>query len=357
MRWARTLGSPPTRRRRWTRRERRVFFVAASTKSSGIESLMTTWLPDSGGLVARERRRRQLPEVGEETFAASMRAVTRASISEGTFDSTFRGPVRLWKFDEDLDRTAARNSAAQGEAAALSYKHITLDLGRADGLPRQAGRRISLGVIARVPVRSRGEGPRDGRPHTATSSGRRRICTPRQESRRQAELHGGHPRSRGKGLLVLAMLPVRAKSTRSAPPALRAHLRLDESATPQSSIRAPAIQLRSEPQRPFHHLGPSAFPPSPTANRRLFFISSAPRRGSARRSLRRRRRGEHHRRTTLRQQAPVSKTKVVACPYRRPLIRAGSRVIPPRIGLVEEIAQPRWRALAAEFTPLAAAAR
>ena len=124
-------------------------FVAAVDEIKRIESLMTTWRPDSEVSLVNAGAGKAPVKVGAETFAVIKEAVHTSEISEGTFDITFEVLHGLWKFDEDLDPHPPSDAQIKAKLPLLSYKHIKLDPAAQTVFLDKPGVRISLGGIAK----------------------------------------------------------------------------------------------------------------------------------------------------------------------------------------------------------------
>ena len=124
-------------------------FLAAVDEIKRIESLMTTWRPDSEVSLVNAGAGKAPVKVGAETFAVIKEAVHTSEISEGTFDITFEVLHGLWKFDEDLDPHPPSDAQIKAKLPLLSYKHIKLDPVAQTVFLDKPGVRISLGGIAK----------------------------------------------------------------------------------------------------------------------------------------------------------------------------------------------------------------
>ncbi|WP_394844980.1 FAD:protein FMN transferase [Pendulispora brunnea] len=127
-------------------------FDAATKEIQRLESLMTTWRPDSDLSrvnAAAGQKSESAVQVDPETFAVVKEAVHTSEISEGTFDITFESLHGLWKFDEDLDPHPPTDAQIKAKLPLVNYRHVHLDdRARTIALDTK-GVRISLGGIAK----------------------------------------------------------------------------------------------------------------------------------------------------------------------------------------------------------------
>jgi thiamine biosynthesis lipoprotein len=141
----------------------RAAFAAAVGEIKRIETLMTTWRPDSELSKVNLAAGIAPVNVSPETYDVIAESIHTSEISEGTFDITFESLHGLWKFDQDLDPHPPTEAEVKAKLPLLSYHHIRLDPG---GVGRDAagaspeavlptvfldkkGVRISLGGIAK----------------------------------------------------------------------------------------------------------------------------------------------------------------------------------------------------------------
>ena len=126
-------------------------FDDAIAEIQRIETLMTTWRPESEVSQINAAAGKAPVKVGAETFGVIKEALHTSEISEGTFDITFEVLHGLWKFDEDLDPhppTDAQIKAKLG-LGLLSYKHVKIDEAKSTVFLDKEGVKISLGGIAK----------------------------------------------------------------------------------------------------------------------------------------------------------------------------------------------------------------
>lgn len=124
-------------------------FDAATQEIKRIETLMTTWRPDSELSRVNAAAGEQAIEVSPETFTVVQEALHTSKISEGTFDITFESLHGLWKFDEDLDPHPPTDAAIRAKLPLVGYHHVHLDAGARTIKLDTKGVRISLGGIAK----------------------------------------------------------------------------------------------------------------------------------------------------------------------------------------------------------------
>jgi thiamine biosynthesis lipoprotein len=127
----------------------RAAFNAAGDEIRRVESLMTTWRPDSELSRVNAAAGREKVAVSEETYEVVAAAIHTSEISEGTFDITFESLHGLWKFDQDLDPHPPTAAAVKEKLPLVGYKHVHLDAAARTIYLDQAGTKISLGGIAK----------------------------------------------------------------------------------------------------------------------------------------------------------------------------------------------------------------
>lgn len=127
----------------------RATFDAALEEIKRIETLMTTWKPDSEVSKINLAAGKSAVTVGDETFAVIKESVHTSEISEGTFDITFHTLHGLWKFDEDLDPHPPTDKEIKKRLAFLGWRNIKLDDAKKSVMLTKPETQISLGGIAK----------------------------------------------------------------------------------------------------------------------------------------------------------------------------------------------------------------
>jgi len=124
-------------------------FDAAADEIRRIESLMTTWRPDSELSRVNGQSGREKVVVSPETFDVIDASLHTSEISQGTFDITFESLHGLWKFDQDLDPHPPTAAEVKAKLHLVGYHHVHLDPADHSVFLDQAGTKISLGGIAK----------------------------------------------------------------------------------------------------------------------------------------------------------------------------------------------------------------
>jgi FAD:protein FMN transferase len=124
-------------------------FDDAIVEIQRIETLMTTWRPDSEVSQINLAAGKAPVKVGAETLGVIKEALHTSEISEGTFDITFEVLHGLWKFDEDLDPHPPTDAQIKAKIGLLSYKHVKVDDAKSTVFLDREGVKISLGGIAK----------------------------------------------------------------------------------------------------------------------------------------------------------------------------------------------------------------
>jgi FAD:protein FMN transferase len=127
----------------------RAAFDAALVEIRRIESLMTTWKPDSEVSKINAAAGKSAVVIGDETFAVIKESVHTSEISEGTFDITFHTLHGLWKFDEDIDPHPPTDKEIKKRLAFLGWRNIKLDEAKKSVMLAKPETQISLGGIAK----------------------------------------------------------------------------------------------------------------------------------------------------------------------------------------------------------------
>ena len=121
-----------------------------SVEIKRVESLMTTWRPDSEISQINAAAGDHPVAIGEESFAVVKEALHTSEISQGTFDITFEGLHGLWKFDEDLDpHPPHRGGGEEATPARSATSTCTSTRRSARSSSTRRGWKISLGGIAK----------------------------------------------------------------------------------------------------------------------------------------------------------------------------------------------------------------
>ena len=124
-------------------------FEAAVAEIRRVETLMTTWRPDSELSRVNLAAGRNAVTVSQETFDVVKEAIHTSDISEGTFDITFESLHGLWKFDQDLDPHPPSEAAIKKLLPLVGYKKIKLDAAGPSIMITSVGTKMSLGGIAK----------------------------------------------------------------------------------------------------------------------------------------------------------------------------------------------------------------
>ncbi len=124
-------------------------FDAAIAEIERIESLMTTWRPDSELSRVNAAAGKGPIVVSPETFDVVREALHASEISGGAFDITFESLHGLWKFDEDLDPHPPTEAQIRSKLPAVGYRHVHLDAAKRTVFLDREGTKISLGGIAK----------------------------------------------------------------------------------------------------------------------------------------------------------------------------------------------------------------
>lgn len=123
--------------------------VDALAEIRRLEKLMSSWRTDSDiGRVNASAG--DFVQVSPETMDVIAKSLWAGKVSEGTFDVTFEGMSKLWKFGDAAEDNPKPPTAAQVAAAKkhVDYRRVDLDRG-GDRVRIGKDQRISLGGIAK----------------------------------------------------------------------------------------------------------------------------------------------------------------------------------------------------------------
>jgi thiamine biosynthesis lipoprotein len=121
----------------------------ALSEFTRLESLMTTWRPDSEVSRINAQAGKAPVAVSPETYAVIEQSIEMAKMSEGTFDITFETLHGLWRFDEDLDPNPPKDSELKAKLKMMGYRHVKLDPKARTVFLDRPGVKIGLGGIAK----------------------------------------------------------------------------------------------------------------------------------------------------------------------------------------------------------------
>jgi len=124
-------------------------FDGAVEEIKRIESLMTTWRPDSEVSRINAAAGKAPVKVSDETFSIIAESVHASEISEGTFDITFHTLHGLWKFDEDLDPHPPPAADLRARLPFVGWRNIKLDASARTVMLAKPRTQIGLGGIAK----------------------------------------------------------------------------------------------------------------------------------------------------------------------------------------------------------------
>jgi thiamine biosynthesis lipoprotein len=124
-------------------------FDAAIAEIRRIETLMTTWRPDSEISRINAAAGKSAVVVSDETLSVIKDSIHTSAISEGTFDITFHTLHGLWKFDEDLDPHPPADKDIKARLAFGGYKNIVVDDAKKSVMLAKEKTQIGLGGIAK----------------------------------------------------------------------------------------------------------------------------------------------------------------------------------------------------------------
>jgi len=114
-----------------------------------LESLMTTWRPDSEISRVNQGAGKAAVEVSPESLEVIDKSLWISKLSGGVFDITFEAMHGLWKFDEDLEDNVPDRAAVDKARRLIDYRQIKVDPAKRTVMLAKPGMRMSLGGIAK----------------------------------------------------------------------------------------------------------------------------------------------------------------------------------------------------------------
>jgi thiamine biosynthesis lipoprotein len=127
----------------------KALFAQAVDEIRRVETLMTTWRPDSELSRVNAAAGTSAVPVSQETFDVVKEALHTSDISEGTFDITFESLHGLWKFDQDLDPHPPSDADIRKLLPLVGWQKVKLDPAVPSIMITNPGTKISLGGIAK----------------------------------------------------------------------------------------------------------------------------------------------------------------------------------------------------------------
>ncbi|MDB4941205.1 MAG: thiamine biosynthesis lipoprotein ApbE [Labilithrix sp.] len=127
----------------------RAAFEKAIVEIRRVESVMTTWRPESELSKINAAAGKSAVPVSDETLRIIQASIHTSEISEGTFDITFQSLHGLWKFDEDLDPHPPAEQDIKARLPFVGYKNILVDDANKTVKLAKDKTQISLGGIAK----------------------------------------------------------------------------------------------------------------------------------------------------------------------------------------------------------------
>lgn len=114
-----------------------------------LESMMTTWRPDSELSLVNAAAGKEAIAVSPETLEVVEKALWIADKSEGVFDVTFEAMHGIWRFDEDRVDQVPSKEAIDKARKLIDWKSLRLDPKKGTLKLEKPGMRMSLGGIAK----------------------------------------------------------------------------------------------------------------------------------------------------------------------------------------------------------------
>lgn len=114
-----------------------------------LESMMTTWRPDSELSLVNAAAGKDAVAVSPETLEVVEKALWIADRSEGVFDVTFEAMHGIWRFDEDRVDQVPSKEAIDKARKLIDWRSLQLDPKKGTLKLAKPGMRMSLGGIAK----------------------------------------------------------------------------------------------------------------------------------------------------------------------------------------------------------------
>lgn len=121
---------------------------AAYREVDRIESLISSWDPDSETSAINREAGRQAVTVSRELFDLISRSVRVSALTGGIFDISYASMDRIWKFDGSMD-TLPDASEIEASVALVGYENIILNTDRSTVFLKRTGMKIGFGGIGK----------------------------------------------------------------------------------------------------------------------------------------------------------------------------------------------------------------
>ncbi len=122
---------------------------AAFDEIHRLDTMMTTWTPDSEISRINALAGVGAVAVSDETLAVIERAVATSKASRGLFDVTVGAFAGLWKFDQDMDGTLPDQAEVKRRLKLVAWRDVAIDRKRKTVRLRRKGMKLTLGGIAK----------------------------------------------------------------------------------------------------------------------------------------------------------------------------------------------------------------
>ncbi len=113
-----------------------------------IESLISSWDPNSQTSAINQQAGIQPVKVDEELFQLIQRAIGISKLTDGAFDITFASMDRIWKFDGSMTAMPSEEAIA-ASVEKVGYQNIVLDPETQTVFLSKEGMRIGFGAIGK----------------------------------------------------------------------------------------------------------------------------------------------------------------------------------------------------------------
>ncbi len=122
---------------------------AALAEIRRIESVMSTWIPDSEVSRINKAAGAAPVKVSLETIGVIARSLWISKLSEGTFDITFASMGKLWSFDENVSTVVPKKSDVEEARKRIDYRKVKIDKANETVALEGKDTQINLGGIAK----------------------------------------------------------------------------------------------------------------------------------------------------------------------------------------------------------------
>ncbi len=125
-----------------------LYFDMANGEIKRIESIISSWNPDSETSIINRNAGVQPTKVSLELFQLIERSLKISELTQGAFDISFASMDKIWKFDDSMTAFPDSNSVKKA-AYLINYKNIILNRSDTSVFLTQKGMKIGFGALGK----------------------------------------------------------------------------------------------------------------------------------------------------------------------------------------------------------------